>query len=263
MSDGFFDDLGSFFSGAGDVIGTGVNWLFNDDVGKTILNLGGTALAGYALSEIDNLNKKTTVDPGVRLQVEINPYNKIPVIYGKAVLSGSMTDVYMASDNTTMWYVFTLCETTGKLDLGRGAQSKISFLNVYWDDMLVQFNSNGHTVSGLKDQKNKVSSDYAGLIDIYTFSGNSKSPVPATSLTTAKNTKFAYQLVPEWIETDNMTNLVFAVVKLKYSKEKNLTSLGNIKFHLQNTMTEPGDCLYDYMTNTVYGARILPELIKI
>jgi hypothetical protein len=182
-----------------------------------------------------------------------------------------MTDVYMASDNLTMWFVFTLCEVTGKLNLGRGADSKISFLDVYWNDDKVLFNSNGYTVSGLKDvsdtaskdPKKAISTDYAGLIDIYTFSGSSKNPVPASSASTAKNSKFAYQLVPEWIETDNMTNLVFAVVKIKYSKAKNLTSLGNLKFHLQNTMTEPGDCLYDYMTNAMYGAGIAPELIQI
>jgi hypothetical protein len=28
-------------------------------------------------------------------------------------------------------------------------------------------------------------------------------------------------------------------------------------------MTEPGDCLYDYMTNAMYGAGIAPELIQI
>lgn len=275
--DEIFSSIGDFLGDAastiGDGISAGADWLFSSDTGKTILNVAGTALAGYALNEIANVNTTSTttaasttgtqVDPGVRLQADINPYNKIPVVYGKAVLSGSMTDVSMTSDNITMWYVFTLCEVTGKLDLGRGADSKISFLNVYWNDSLVKFNSNGHTVSGLEDALGNVSTDYAGLIDIYTFSGNSKTPVPPSSLTSAKNTKYAYQLIPEWIETDNMTNLVFAAVKMTYSKEKNLTVLGNLKFHLQNTMTAPGDCMYDYMTNTVYGARIPKESIRL
>lgn len=261
---GFLDDIGSFLGDVGSTLGEGLDWLFTDNVGKTILNLGGTALAAYALSEADNLTKKKEVDKGVRLQVDANPYNKIPVIYGKAALSGAITDVYMADDHLTMWFCITICEKTGKLDLGRGAQSEISFLNVYWNDSLVIFNEDGYTLGSLQDvdTKNK-DTNYAGLIEIYAFSGDSKSPVPATAAKITKHTKYAYNLMPQWTAAHNMSNCVFALVKVKYDKSKNLTSLGALKFHLQNSMTEPGDCLFDYMTNTIYGAQIPAELIEL
>jgi hypothetical protein len=62
--------------------------------------------------------------------------------------------------------------------------------------------------------------------------------------------------MPNWTANHDMTNLVFAIVKITYNKEKNVTGLGDMKFVLENSMSEPGDCLYDYMTNTRYGAGI-------
>jgi 1-deoxy-D-xylulose 5-phosphate reductoisomerase len=59
-----------------------------------------------------------------------------------------------------------------------------------------------------------------------------------------------------------MNNLVFAIVEVTYNKTKNVTSLPNMSFAIQNSMTMPGDCLWDYMTNTRYGAGIPASEIK-
>jgi len=56
--------------------------------------------------------------------------------------------------------------------------------------------------------------------------------------------------------TQEMNDLVFAIVSINYSKEKNLTDFGDWIFVLENNMTDAGDVLYDYMTNTRYGAGI-------
>ena len=53
-----------------------------------------------------------------------------------------------------------------------------------------------------------------------------------------------------------MSELVFCIVKIKYNKEKDITSLGEMEFKLNNTLTLPGDVIYDYMTNERYGAGI-------
>jgi hypothetical protein len=55
-----------------------------------------------------------------------------------------------------------------------------------------------------------------------------------------------------------MSNLVFAVVRLTYDSDKGVTSIPNMQVRVKNTMTLPGDCVYDYMTNTRYGAGIPP-----
>ena len=67
---------------------------------------------------------------------------------------------------------------------------------------------------------------------------------------------FARDLMPTWTANHAMTDLVFALVRVEYNKERNVTSLGDIEFKLTNTMTLPGDCVNDYMRNTRYGAGI-------
>ena len=37
----------------------------------------------------------------------------------------------------------------------------------------------------------------------------------------------------------------------------------SVKFHVTNSMTQPGDCIYDYMTNEMYGAGIDPAEISV
>jgi hypothetical protein len=53
-----------------------------------------------------------------------------------------------------------------------------------------------------------------------------------------------------------MGGLVFVILRMDYSKEKNITGIGDLTFVLNNTMYKAGDCLADYMTNTRYGAGI-------
>lgn len=53
-----------------------------------------------------------------------------------------------------------------------------------------------------------------------------------------------------------MDDLVFAIVKITYSKDKGMNRLPNMQFTITNSMKLPGDCLYDYMTSTRYGAAI-------
>jgi hypothetical protein len=56
-----------------------------------------------------------------------------------------------------------------------------------------------------------------------------------------------------------MEGLVFAVVQVDYDVSKGSTSIGTFRFDITNSMTLPGDCMFDYMTNTRYGAGIPAE----
>jgi hypothetical protein len=58
-----------------------------------------------------------------------------------------------------------------------------------------------------------------------------------------------------------MNNLIFAVVEVNYSLDKGITNLPNMTFTITNSMSQPGDVIYDYMRNTRYGAAIPVEEI--
>lgn len=283
----------SWLDDISDSLGSAWNWLTNTNAGNTVLTLGTSAIAGYVINTVNSSAKKPTVippaangnkkpptggggstalppsdpatasipDPGVRLQLSPSTENKIPVVYGNAVLSGKVTDAQLSIDRTTMAVCLAICEKTGKLNLGQGADSVISFGDIYWNDNKLLFGPDGVTVSGFIDNGNVVNTDVAGLIKVWLFSGSSLNPVLPTGSTAPNPGIPAYQLMPNWDSNWMMPDLVFAVVGVTFNRPKGVTSVGTFKFKLSNTLTEPGDCLYDYMTNPNYGAGIDPAEI--
>lgn len=279
----FLDDIGSALGGA-------VDWLTGSKGGSVLLNLGGTALAALTLKKVtnsiaaDNVAPETATnngstssgatddsgtisgsagfpDPGVRLQLSPSTENKIPVVYGTALLSGKITDAQLAVDNQTMAICVAICEQTGKLELGAGADSEIKFKEIYWNDSKLLFQADGISVLGAVDSTGAVDASMAGLIRIWLFSGSSENPVLLTTSEANPELIPAYQVMPNWDNTWMMPGLVFAIIGITYSRVAGLTNIGNFKFHVENTMTQPGDCLYDFMTNTRYGAGLVPSEI--
>ena len=231
---------------------------------STSAALARTAALGFALNQLtksisgDNKDK-TEPDYGVREQIDPDTNNSVPVVYGQAYLGGYVTDAYMTDDNLTMWYCLTICEKTGNL-LSNGQPSQISIEAVYWNQSLVLFQSNGYVVSGLRDNDGNTNTDMNGLVAILAYSGGSYNPIPIGTGTNPNQN--AMDVFPPWTDTCTMDDLVFVLVGVEYNKVKNVTGIGNLEFKVRNTMKKPGDVLYDYMTNTRYGAGIAPEEIK-
>ena len=256
-----------------DLGSSALSWFTGSSQGA---NLARTAVAGYALTEVtqsinrDNEksnssnNSTSTADKGVRLQVNPSPDQKIPVVYGKAALGGIITDAVLVNGGQTMYYCITLCEQTGYTNLGTGAISDIRLKDVYWNNQRLIFNQSGagagYTVAASVDEDGVLNYDVAGLIEVFFYSGNSYFPEMPAGYTNA-NAYYAMDIFPGWTANHIMASLVFALVSVTYNKEKSVTGLGDMTFVLENSMKEAGDCLYDYMTNSVYGAGINPAEI--
>lgn len=255
----FIDDIIDFGS-------TAINWFTGDTMGASLAR---TAVTGLALNQItksinresaSDTNKTTTPDPGVRLQVEPDTTNNIPVVYGKAVISGAVTDAVLTNGNQTMYYCLVLSERTG-VKLSDSTQSVITFKDIYWNNERLIFNSTGITVASTVDATGVVSTGVAGKIEVYCYNNGSTGPVVPYNYTNASLAN-AYSVFPNWTTNHSMTNLVFVIIKMTYDSTNNVTGLGDWKFVLENSMYMPGDCLYDYMTNTRYGAGIDPAEIS-
>lgn len=251
----FLDDVVSFGSS---LLGGGSG--FSGLLG----NLAGAALTGYALNQVtSSINKENSVTPtatqptpdyGVRLQVEPDTQHKIPIVYGRAVLGGIVTDAQLSADKKTMYYCITICEQTGSR-MSDGAASIISFKDIYWDDQRLIFNEDGYTVNYAIDRNGVVDRSLSGLVKVFCFSGNSNKPVVPVGYNNG-NLQAAYSQMQGWSALHSMDNLIFAIIQVTYNKEKNVSGLGNITFKIENSMNMPGDCVFDYMTNTRYGAGI-------
>ena len=253
----------SFLSGIKDFASNALGMFKGDSLGASLLR---TAASAYALNRIVNsINKENNEleDQGVELQLDPDPNNKIPVVYGTSAIGGNITDVVLASDNLSLWVCLTLCEQTGDLfsteDLTDPLNptytaSEITFDTVYMDGFEIVFKSDGITADYLQDVESNYDTRVEDLIQVYCYSNGSSNQV--FPLNYSGTPVDATTIFPNWNSTKAMNNLVFALVKVTYNAEKRITNFPEFKFKLTNTMTQPGDCLYDYLTNTRYGAGI-------
>lgn len=260
----------SWFDSLVDVGSNIWNWVSGDSI---TANLARTAVAGYAVNQLANSTTKdntvstktitNTIDKGVRLTIEPSTETRIPVVYGQAALEGIITDAYLSDDNKSMYYCVVLCEQTGLLNLGKGELSWFSLKNVYWNDNKLIFkDTDPATVDYMIDRDGNKDEKVRNKIAIRMYSGNSGRQVTPDGYKRSSLLN-AYDMMPNWTNAMQMNGCVFAIIQMDYDKDAGTTALGSMKFHIQNSMDQPGDCLYDYMTSFVYGAGLLEEGIYV
>jgi len=223
-----------------------------------------TAALGFLINYINNsigkdnsvpdTARSTQPDRFVREQLSPNTDHSIPVLYGESYIKGIITDAHLESNNNTMYYAITICEKTGTL-LSDSSDSVISFLEVWRNSERLDFDSDGITVTSGTDASGNTNTKLNGLIEVYCYNNGSQNPVVPDGYTNLA-LQSAYTIFPTWTSNYQMNELVFAIIKITYSKENDVTNLGDIEFKLSNSMTLPGDVMLDYMQNTRYGAGI-------
>ena len=192
-------------------------------------------------------------NPGNNQQVPPATDNKLPVVYGSAWLGGTITDLSITENNQQLYYVLSLCEVTNT-NSGQTPDT-ITFGDVYYGGKKVTFQGNGYTVASLTDESTGVvSTNVDGRINIYLYSNGSNSP--ANSSISAIEVMQSSGLTYTWDENKLMSNCAFAIIQLNYSQSASITGLQQTKFQITNSRTNTGDCLYDYLINTRYGAAI-------
>lgn len=238
-----------------------------------------TALSGYALSVVNNSVRSAdaavatttetqtvissldpvvgaaTNDPGVLIQVPPSQDQKIPVVYGRATVAGIITEAVQSDLNRKMTYVVTISELTGHLMSSDFAlQSSFRFNSVRMNDQRIVFKADGVTASYTTDRIGNVDKNPRDLVKVWCYAGDSSLQVAPEGYTVSPVT--AFSVVPGWDASKNMSNLAFAVVEVTYNSDKGMIGVPTMSFEITNTMSQPGDCLCDYMTNTLYGCSI-------
>lgn len=194
-------------------------------------------------------------NPGNRQQLSPAGDNKLPVVYGTAYVGGAIIDMSISENNQDIYWVFALSEVTNT-ETG-GTPDTITFGDVYWGGKKCIFSTvvgETYKVIGLLDESTGETQDISGYMDIYLY--NNGSNAPANSSISAVSVMNTAGLVYTWNGDKQMTNCAFAIVHLKYSQSRNLTSLNQTRFQLTNSRKAPGDCFLDYLTSTRYGAAI-------
>jgi hypothetical protein len=194
----------------------------------------------------------------VRIQLPPATYNKVPVVYGHVFQQGILTDARINETLNTMTYVLTLSEmtTTGTFSLN----------NIYWNDERLLFGPDGYTVTatekiqtisinGISTSTATISTNLNGLVRCYTYAGGSSStyqiqgPTPPIAAYTIFDTCNVTSTA-SWA----MSDLVFGVIQLSYSADKGVTALPSMTYEMTNSLSNPGEVWYDYITSERYGA---------
>lgn len=187
---------------------------------------------------------------GNRQTVPAETSNKLPVVYGTAFAGGTIIDVSISENNQELYYVMAISECTNN-----GTDTP-SFGEIYYGGKLVDFQPNGYTVEALYDTSTGLpDSGVNGLIKIYLYSNGSFNPTnsPFSAVDVMSNPYLVYK----WDASKLMTGCSFAIIHLSYNSTAGITGLQQAKFQVINSQrTDTGACIYDYLSNTVYGGGI-------
>ncbi len=180
---------------------------------------------------------------GSKVQVAPSTDNKIGIAYGRNFMSGPITDVAITNQNDTMNYCITLSEFV---------EGETYTMNqVFWGDRKLIFS--GANVINFTDPNGTTREDWSNKIRIRLYAGNTSS---SSQFFPTSGAVDATTMMAHWTNTTNYTmeGLVFAMIEVDYDAEEGLTGLGAMTFDVTNSMHNPGEVLFDYMTNSRYGA---------
>lgn len=180
--------------------------------------------------------------------------NKLPVIYGSAYVGGIITDLSITDDNQNLYYVLSLAEVTNT-ETG-GTPDTFTFGDIYFGGKKCIFDNTDLTkIVALLDESTGVQeTNVNGNLFMYLYRNGSSSGVNTalTAIQVMQDSSLTYQ----WDSSKLMSNCAFAILKITYNSGANLTGIQLTKFQLTNSRHAPGDCFYDYLTSTRYGAAI-------
>jgi hypothetical protein len=203
------------------------------------------------------------VNRGTRLQLSPDTETKIPVLYGRTVTSGKIIDAELFNSNRSLIVAMVLAQTTGTTIAGDPSTYEVK--NIYMDNMKMSFDDSyvaGYRVTTVEDTEGNTIADFSGNVIVWVYN-ESDGILPVTGFATKSSLIDARDLMPSWTPSHRMTGMLFALVAINYDDDVGLDKIPDFKFDIQNSMNQPGDCLNDFLTNTVYGCGLPSSIIKV
>ena len=192
-------------------------------------------------------------DPGVSIQLPPATDNKLPILYGQAFTSGPIFDAAISNQNKTMTYCIALSEET--------TTGTFSCSEIFMNDVKLVFT--GNTVTSHVDPNQSTDTTYNGNVRVNIYQGGSSGSDVIFPASGTGNTTAATAIVPHWGANHTANNMVFAVMQIDYDAENGLSGLPQMTFKMNNTLNNPGDVLFDYLTNDRYGCGLSNAQIDI
>ena len=255
-----FTAIAAFVSAA---VGGGLFGAIAGFAARTLLTIGITRL----IANRTGTNAAGTQDVGSRVHVPPGSNNKLPVVYGTAYMGSTVTDMKISDDGKKMWYVCSISEVTNTMPTQ--TPDTMTFGDIYWGGKKVIFGDGGDTskVTSLETNSDPIQVDdkVNGKIHMYRFPYGSASGIDtgaSDAITIMSDSDIPADL--RWNsalyttggQSASMTNVAFIIVKVDYDQNAGTTGLVPLNVQITNSRHEPGDVIYDYMYNNVYGCAI-------
>ena len=223
----------------------------NTPKGPTQVSTSSAASSGSASqSSGTTINTSSTGSNSVQLGVSSDA--TIPLLYGRAEVRGTVFDAILTNGNSTLITALMLAERTGSGGFGN-ADYVVN--KVFFNDAELNLNANG-TVANAILNDGSVSTKYNENTTVRIYCGDTDTlPTTVTGVSPAYNT--ALQVMPHWARYlgYQLGGSVFALIEQDYDPQNGVQGVGTWTFDITNTTTKnPGDVVYDYLTNGRYGA---------
>ena len=191
----------------------------------------GTAGLLYKALEPDVPTGQAAEDPGVDARNNVDTRNRVPVLYGKFVERGTLAYLDISEDKQTLYSVIIL---------GEGPITSID--TIYWDDLILTLDAAGEVTNAV-DVDGESEDRLNGQINVQTYLGGA----------TNNHSQYLTDLSPMWTNNHKMTNLAYAVVTVRYNRDKNVTNLNDMRFIGTAPIADPAAAVRDQLQNTRYG----------
>lgn len=246
-------------------------------LGVAAINVGVRVLAGAVISKLvtkrqdspsmGSLGTSSTAQiTGSRIQLRPSTDNKVGVVYGEAFVSGALVDAKISIDQKQMWYVYAIAEVTDTGVISIGNLTSTTETYVYWGDKTCIFDTTDRSkVVKFVNSDGEEDTSVDGYLNMYFFRNGSYTGINTGSLSAidilsdsaiAADQRWNSSRYTYSGHAPTMANTMFAIVKLTYNQDASIVGEEQLQMRLQNSLTKPGDVIYDYLSNERYGGGI-------
>lgn len=186
-------------------------------------------------------------------QMSTDPSAGIPILYGQCQVRGAVFDSELTGNGTILTTAIMLSERTGA---GINGNANYTLNEVFFNDAKLNLNANGTVANAILNNGN-VSTKYNNNTKVMLYQGDVDTPIDKIQPGVDADYPFARYFMLNWANVQvQARGTLFALVEQTYDAENGVQGLGTWTFDITNdTASNPGDVMFDYLTNERFGAQ--------
>ena len=186
-------------------------------------------------------------------QLSTDPSAVIPILYGQTQVRGAVFDSELTNSNTTLTTALMLAERTGD---GINGNADYTLNEVFFNDVKLNLNANGTVANGILND-GTVTTKYNDNTEVYLYQGDVTTPIDKIQPGVDATYGSARTYMTNWANTQvQARGTLFALIRQTYDAANAVQGLGTWTFDITNdTASNPGEVLYDFLTNERYGGQ--------